>query len=162
MIIIFYFLALLQASFLPQLNIAGVTPNFVFILFFILIFFSDKKDASVNYENFFLGIICGFFLSVFSKSFFGAEIVVLVFISFFVKKIQQQLVEKNKKYPLTYFAPLFIISFVIFELFSWLVFYFYNHISPANFSWLFLAEIIYNLLFAIAGFYIFKKFFVIK
>jgi hypothetical protein len=115
-----------------------------------------------NCENIFLAAVSGFFLTIFSKSFFGVEIIVLILISIFVKKIQSSLIEKDEKHPFVYFAPLFIISFIIFELFLQLSFYINNHLWPSNLNWLFLFEIFYNLIFATIAFYISKKFLIKK
>lgn len=148
-IFLFYIFALLQNSFFTHLNLFGATPNLVFILFFILVFFSTKNAAFLDLEIIFYAIAAGLFLDVFSRSYFGISIFSFLLISFLIKKIRSALQEKkNDKFPIIYFLSLFLASLII-----------YNLIFTASFSISSIASLIYNLLFACLAFYIYKKFF---
>jgi cell shape-determining protein MreD len=165
-ILFFFFLALAQSSFLPYFNILGAVLNIIFVSFFLLNFFSFSnqrlsynKKLTLSISEIFLAITAGFFLDVYFASFFGSSIISFLVISFFVKKSLQNLKETKEKYSVVYFIVLFLASFVFSELFLDLILYFSNHLYPASFSWIFLVKIIYNLLFATAVFYVFKKIF---
>ncbi len=144
LIAVFYILVLLQSSFLVHFNIFGVVPNLVLILVCLLSFFEKPNE----YRGIFGAVIGGFFLDIFSNSFIGISIIILVVISFFIKKSLHLLKETSKRYPIIYFLPLFIFS-LIFYSFSSSVFQF-------SFSLSFLVEIIYNSVFAFLCFYICK------
>lgn len=155
-ILLFYFFALLQNSFLPHFNIFGAVPNLVFILFFLLMFFSvrggpsPKADApreqALGWQNIFYAIAAGFFLDIFSFSYFGASIAILFLMAFLIKKIINSL----KNLSIVFFIPLFLVFFTAYEI----IFRLY---LSANFGRNFYIEIVYNLAFAILGFYIYKK-----
>jgi rod shape-determining protein MreD len=132
----------------------GVTPNLILILFFLLVFF-EKPD--IYYTGIFAAIAAGLFLDILSVSYFGISIISLLFVTFFIKKFLYLLKEKKDRYPIIYFIPLFIISLIIYNLFLAVSMYFFGSNPMFNLSWYFLVEIVYNLIFAILGFYIYKK-----
>ncbi|MEK7665253.1 MAG: hypothetical protein AAB361_03955 [Patescibacteria group bacterium] len=146
--ILFYFLALIQNSFFVHFNIFGAVPNFIFILFFILIFFSFS-EKSYSRKNLFYSFVAGFFLDVFFGFYFGSSFALLLAISFIAKKILNSLKQKKDKYPFIHFAPLFLASLVSYE--AVLAVFF------GNISRIFLVKIIYSFLFAAPGFYFYKK-----
>jgi len=158
-IFLFYLLAVLQSSFFLHFNIMGIAPNFVLIFFFIIVFFSARGGPVLDWENLLYSVTAGFFLDVYSYSYFGISIVLLLAISILAKKIMQSLREKKDKYPIAYFAPLFLIFYVFYDVFSGLFVFFFD---PAHiifsFTWPLLIRILYNLTAAIFVFYICKGF----
>jgi len=156
-ILIFYFLFLFQASFLAHFSVLGIVPNFVFILFFLALFFSTADSISepktipkIFRENIFFAVSAGFFLDLFYFSFFGPAIISLVIVAVSVKKIFGSLREQKDKYPLNYFLILFLGSFLFYGIVSGL------SAHSISISWIFGFGIIYNLLFALLGFSIYK------
>lgn len=158
--LLFYFFAVLQNSFFVHFNILGIAPNFVFILFFILIFFSSHKGL-YSWEDLFYSVIAGFLLDVFYYSYFGVSFVLLSIIVVIIKKLLSSLKQRKDKHSIVYFIPLFSIFFTIYDLLSGAYFYFFSvpGSSAVSFdiSWIFLVKIIYNFIFAVIGFYIYKK-----
>ncbi|HCC59780.1 MAG: hypothetical protein A2402_00085 [Candidatus Staskawiczbacteria bacterium RIFOXYC1_FULL_37_43] len=155
-IILFYFFALLQNSFFAHFIFLGGSLNPVFILFFLLVFFEDKR----NYFYIILyAVTAGFFLDVFSYLNLGTSIILLAALAVFTKKIQSSLKEERDSYPLTHFSSLFLVCFAAYKLFVSLL-SFFPFFSPVYlaFGWNFLAEIIYSLFFANITFYIYKKY----
>lgn len=89
LILFFYILVLLQTSFLIHFNILGWwgwSPNLILISV-ILISFLEKPENNFGFFSAFAG---GFFLDIFSESFFGFNILILtatvLFIKFIFKK----------------------------------------------------------------------------
>jgi rod shape-determining protein MreD len=147
-VVIFYFFALLQNSFFIHFNFLGATPNLVFIFFTVLLFFS-----ALSWENFFYAATGGLFLDFFSHTYFGISIIFLLAVGFLFKKIQSLLKEnRGDSFPLVYFLPLFFMSFIAYDLL----------LRSAGFRIGLLAEMAYNLLFAVIIFYIYKRFFQLK
>ena len=145
---IFYFLAVLQNDFFAHFNLFGAIPNLVFVIFFMLIFFTKKRSY---YEVFFYAISAGLFLDFFSYTYFGVSIISLLIIGFIVKKIQDMLQEKkNDKFPFVYFLPLFLGSLIVYN--------FLSSIFISKFYFGSVPGIIYNLLIACLAFFAFKKF----
>jgi len=146
LIAVFYVSALLQSSFLVHFNIAGVIPNLILILVCLLSFF----EKSGRRQGLFGAVLGGFFLDIFSSSFIGISIISLIIVSFFVRKSFGILKETYEKRPIIYFLPLFVISLIFYDLFL------FNY-SIFQFNLSFFVEIIYNSIFALLFFYIFKK-----
>lgn len=144
-VFLFYLLAILQNSFFVHFNLFGATPNLVFILFFLLVFF-EKNNAS--YKIIFYALFAGLFSDFFLSTYFGASIIIFLLIGFSVKKIQTLLKEReNNQFPLIYFLPLFLVFLVL-------------HISLfEGFSPSLIPETAYNLFTAIIAFYAYKKLF---
>ncbi|MCX6720241.1 MAG: hypothetical protein NTW11_00260 [Candidatus Staskawiczbacteria bacterium] len=143
-VIIFLFIifALLQNSFFAHFSIFGATPNLVFILFFLLVFFAKKET---NYQIIYLSVIAGILLDIFSYAYLGPSIVSLLIGGFLLKKAQSMLKSGRDSYPFTYYLPLFLIFFAIYE------------ICFLGFNLGIIAEIIYNMVFASAFFYVYKR-----
>ena len=154
-ILLFYFLALLQNSFFTHFNLLGAVPNLVFILFFLLVFFEKKKK---NYLIVPLAIVAGFFLDIFSYTYIGPSIVLLIITGIVLKKIQSLLKNRADNCPFIYFLPLFLIFFVVYEILLMIYLHFFG-LSHAlmDFDLRFAAGIAYSLFFATLGFWIFKK-----
>ena len=153
-IILFYLFALLQNSFLWPFNLFGATPNLGFIFFFLLVFF-EKEGKNSNVI--FFAVIAGFFTDIFSYSYIGASIILLVVIGILLKKIQLTLKNREDGHPFVYFLPLFFISLLVYDLFLGL---YLNFLDPSRVAIAFGLEtvfaIIYNLLVASASFFIYK------
>ena len=155
-IFLFYFFALLQNSFLIHYNFFGSYLNLVFILFFLLIFFSAQganaqaRPAS-GWEVIFFAIIAGFISDIFSYNHFGISVVLLLCLGFLLKKAQSSLNLKEDKFPFAYFAPLFFVFLGLYNA---------TLMGSAHFFNLpFFVNLLLNLLAASLGFLIFKKFF---
>lgn len=140
-ILLLYIFALLQNSFFAHFSLFGATPNLVFSFFFLLVFFSEKE----NYIVIFLAILAGFFLDVFSYSYLGLSIIILIIIGLLLKKVQSELKVRHDNHPISYFLPLFIISLLIYDALMslWLRFSVFS--------------IIYSAIFGTAFFYIYKR-----
>lgn len=159
-IFLFYFFALLQNSFFVHFNISGSVPNLVFILFFLLVFFGKHNGYLKNFRQvIFLGALAGFFIDIFSYTYIGPSIILLIVIGFLAKRIQLLLKIRDDRFPFIYFAPIFLLSFIAYELLLMAYLHLFNFSPPlAVFDLRFLVEIVYNLFFAATGFLIFKKY----
>lgn len=86
LLIIFYFLILLQTSFLVHFSFWGIVPNLVFIaLIFINLFEKPEKKLGII-----AGLLGGFYLDIFSLSFqgfFGFYTLISLATSLFIKFI---------------------------------------------------------------------------
>lgn len=142
-IFLFYFFAVLQNSFFAHFNLFGAAPNLVFVFFLLLIFFERQNK---NLQIIFYAIVAGLFLDIFSYRYLGVSVVLFIFIGLLTKKIQSLLKEKRDKYPFIYFAFLVFVSLIVYEL-----------LLTASLGISFFGRVIYGLLFAAAGFYIYKK-----
>lgn len=156
-IFLFYLFAVLQNSFFTHFNLFGIFPNFVFILFFLLIFFEKKNDY---YKIIAWSVIAGLILDIFSYTYFGASVILFLFISFLAKRAQSLLKERNEAKPLFYFLPLFLVCFLVYEI---LLALHLRFIDPSHtaifFDWRVILEMVYNLIFAAIFFLVYKKFF---
>ncbi len=160
-IFIFYILALLQNSFFAHFSLLGSIPNLVFIFFFLLVFF-EKKDKNGRMDNnywiIFLAVTAGFFLDIFSYSYLGPSILLLMVLGVLLKKIQLLLKNRENNYPFVYFLPLFIFFILVYDLLIWLYFYF---LDPSKIILSFGSKtvyaVIYDLLIATVFFYTYKK-----
>lgn len=80
-IILFYFLALVQTSFMIYFKVWNMVPNF--ILFSVVVWnIFEKAD---NKFGLYQAIIGGFFLDVFSNRFIGFNILILVILVILIK-----------------------------------------------------------------------------
>ena len=158
LIIIFYFLALIQSSFLIHFSLSGITPNLILISVCLLSFFSTGAREVNKITGVFPAIAGGFFLDAFSGSFFGLSIAILLIISFFIRKVLGILKEPINPYPAAYFIFLFIFCLIFYDLSLKLSFTFFQSI-PFQFSlWTVLIKIVYSLVFALPGFFLCKKY----
>jgi len=82
-IIVFYFLVLIQTSFLVHFTIFDVIPNIILILIILWNLFEKRKD----YFGVVNGFIGGFFLDIFSNHFVGFYILIFVGLAIFIKLI---------------------------------------------------------------------------
>jgi len=77
----FYFFALIQTAFLFSLPL-------ILILIILINLFENPRDFS----GIFAGMIGGFFLDIFSSGIIGLQVVILVFLSLFIKLILKRYV----------------------------------------------------------------------
>ncbi len=147
--LIFYLILLIQESFLPHFNIRGVVPNLVLIFVCLFSFFEKSKKRDEKY-GIILVIIVGFFLDIFSVSFFGRFILILTAIYFLTRKTLSYFRDIPPKYSIFYFLLLFALSLILFEFLGALSF----HYSLPNLHDL-LIKIIYNLIIATIIFYLY-------
>ena len=152
--LLFFILAIIQASFFPYFAIMGAVPNVVFALFFILIFFEEKQEYSVG---FFTAILAGFFMDVFLPFYFGVSMIILLSIYFLQKLVVGFLKEGQDKYPILYFIPTFSACFILYYA-AWYLVSLFSSIK-LNFGFITLVSLAYTLVFACIGFYLYKKFF---
>ncbi len=82
-IIVFYFLVLIQTSFLVHFNILGIVPNLVLISVVLWNLFEKSK----NYFGLYAAFIGGFFLDIFSSRFIGFYVLILFALAIFIKLI---------------------------------------------------------------------------
>lgn len=158
LILVFYLLSLFQESFLPHFSISGVTPNLVLILVCLLTFFEERH----KHYGLFWVLIAGFFLDIFSKSYFGLSIFSLLLIYFFIKKSLRLLKEIPKNYSVIYFILLVVLSVVIYEL-LWGMFNWPLGRALLNFGGsTMIIKVIYNLAIGLIGFYLFKRFSILR
>jgi len=158
-ILFFYFLTLFQNSFVSHFAIFGVFPNLVLILFCLLSFFENSH----RYFNIFLALTAGFFLDIFSNSFFGVSIFSFIIIYFFIKETIHFLRDISQEYSVIYFILTFIFSIILYGFFFGLFSRFLNHSSLSLFGgYALVAKIAYNLPFAVAGFYLLKRYPIFK
>jgi rod shape-determining protein MreD len=144
-LILFYLLAILQNSFFVHFNLFGAKPNLVFILFFLLAFFSTQSGPILNWETTFYAISAGLLLDFFSYTYFGVSIILFLLIGFVVKKVQTLLRNnRNNNFPFFYFLPLFLVSLIAYDLLL------------KTFS---VSGLAYNVAVASVVFYVCKKFF---
>jgi rod shape-determining protein MreD len=91
LIFLFYFLVLIQTSFLIHFSFRGIVPNFVLIAVIFINFF-EKPEKRLGLISALLG---GFYLDIFSLSFpvfFGFSTLTFLAISFFIKFILRRYV----------------------------------------------------------------------
>ena len=86
LIFLLYFLALLQASFLPYFTFSQKwwgNGNLNLILFLVILLNLWEKPAEKS--GLIAGFFGGFFLDIFSENFFGYWILILIILSLFIK-----------------------------------------------------------------------------
>jgi len=144
--LIFYLLILLQTSLLFPLRIS---LNLILIFLFLIIFF-EKPSKGLSLSG---AIFGGFFLDLFSKEPFGTSILILFLDTLFVKQIL-----KNLKEPNIFFFCLLFLAFLFFYRLSISIFeYLFQDVSFSIFDSLNLFQIVFDLSFAIFGFYCLPK-----
>jgi len=111
-IAVFYLLALLQNSFFIHFSLAGATPNLILALFLTLLFFGKKN----NFYLFFLAVLAGIFLDIFSAGYLGVSIIILFAVGFLAKKAQISLKEGEDNYSFLFFILIFVVAQVLYNL----------------------------------------------
>ncbi|MFA6190102.1 MAG: hypothetical protein WC711_01120 [Candidatus Staskawiczbacteria bacterium] len=152
-IFIFYIFVLLQNSFFNHFSLFGVAPNLVFTLFFLLVFFSPSK-----LEVILLAVIAGFFIDIFSYTYVGPSIILLIILSILLKKVLSSLKNTAESYPFIYFLPLFVIFLLAYILLKDLYLYFLDpNKMVINLSLNIIYSLVYSSIFATAFFFIYKR-----
>lgn len=154
--LLFYFFAILQNSFLAHFSIFGEAPNLILILYFLLIFFEEPDKYHMGIFGAFMG---GFFLDIFSHSYFGGSILYLLILMFLVKRALQLLWKKSGEFSIFYFLPLFAVYSIFYNiLFNAGLVLLSRSFLNFNVNWTLAIALVYNLLFAAPSFFICKKF----
>lgn len=83
--ILFYFLAVLQASFFAHFSFWGIVPNML-IVFVVCISVFENPDSS---SGLFAAIFAGFFLDIFSQKPLGFSAAILYAAMFFMKTLKR-------------------------------------------------------------------------
>lgn len=146
--LLFLIFALIQAVFLPFFGIMGQIPNLVFILFYLIVFFDEKK------EGFFWAIFAGFLLDVFIPSYFGISIASLLIIYLIQKASRYFLKDIKGKYFILNFVALFSVNFIIYNIFIYIASMIFAFEFTIGLS--FIISLMYNIVFLLPGFYIYK------
>ena len=152
-ILIFFVLALLQASFLPYFNILGAIPGLVFILFFLLLFFQREREFR---QDFLGAIVAGFLMDMYSSFPFGFHIASLIAICLINTGADYFVKDSQGKHQLLYFTGFFAFYFAVNQalLFGFLrIFGMDFHFDTVTIF----ITLAYSLPFAIIGFYGYKK-----
>ena len=113
-IAVFYLLALLQNSFFIHFSLAGATPNLILALFLTLLFFGKKN----NFYLFFLSVLAGIFLDIFSAGYLGVSIIILFAIGLLAKKVQISLKEGEDNYSFIFFILIFAVAQALYDFIS--------------------------------------------
>ncbi|MEA3296067.1 MAG: hypothetical protein U9Q27_02950 [Patescibacteria group bacterium] len=86
--IFFWFLTLVEASFLIHFSVFDIIPNLIFLSVIAINIFEKTQ----NKTGIFAGFIGGFFLDIWSSLFFGAQILILTSMSILIKMIVKKYV----------------------------------------------------------------------
>jgi len=153
-ILFLYLFVLLEGGFLNHFAICGVVPNLVLILLCLAAFFEKPH----GYSGIFLAVFSGLFLDIFSKLFFGVSILTMVIIYLLIRELIHILRDTRQKHSIFYFIPIFILCLIMYDFFLILFSYLTDHSVLLSFGgYTLLIKIAYNLVFATAGFMLFKK-----
>lgn len=154
-IFLFYLFALLQNSFFVHFSFFGLIPNLIFIFFFSLVFFLKKERG---YQVIYYSALAGLLLDMYSGTFIGPAILILMVLGFMLKKMQSSLKSMDDNYPFGYFSSLFLLFYAGFRV---LIMLYLQFIDPLHISFIlnfnFLIEIIYNSVIASVFFYVLKR-----
>lgn len=145
-ILLSFIFASLQVGFLPNYSFFGAVPNLVFVLFFLVIFFSNEKYGLYQaLYSLFFGILIDMFSNPYK--FIGVYLILFLIMGFALKKLQRFFFSSFDRFPLDQFIFLFLFFCAIFEFtqFEFLL---------SNIFWLTIAC---SFVFSLLGFYIFKS-----
>lgn len=145
--LIFYILILFQTSFLTHFEILGQAPNLVLIFLFLIIFF-NLAPLSIHWE----AILAGFFLDLFSDYPIGISIFFLFLNTLLLKEI----LKNFKKTNIFVFTLLFLVFLCLYNCSLSVFDYFFEKSNFFRLDRFFSVQVIYNLVFAIFGFYFVK------
>lgn len=146
--LLFYFLALLQTSFFAHFSLLGIIPNLVFIFFFLLAFFAHEENVSFLWRLLFFSVIAGFLLDIFYGYFLGFSVVLLFVLGFLAHRAHSMLLDSSGNFSAGYFTAIFLASFLIYQII----------LQPKIITdWKILPILLFNVLFALVGFFIFVK-----
>lgn len=138
-IFVFYFLGLVQNSLLAGLKIP---VDFIFILFYLLVFFEKHH----NYPAFiFFAFLAGILRDIFSFDYIGLSSIIFLAIAFSVKRLQAVFNIRKDDYSLPNFMMFFLVSFIVYSILS--AFLFHANTGPIL-SLYFFKQLVYNALAA--------------
>ena len=145
-IIFFYFLSLIQTSFLVPFNVSGKLPNLilVFVIYFVLL-----ENPKENF-GFFTAFVGGFYIDIFSSHPLGTTTIFLLVLTFLLKKLSSSL----KNMTIFWFSLFSFGALVVYNAFSQLASGFSQF--PFSFRVLLSVELIYNFILILAIFYLFS------
>ena len=106
-ILIFYFLAILQISFLAHFKIPGQFLNLILISVVLMVGLSPW-----GFEAAFLG---GFFLDVFSKSPLPLSIIIFLIFTLLIKKFLRTFKTTTKKFLIFSFCGILLFSLILYN-----------------------------------------------
>jgi len=152
LLIIFYIFTLIQTSFFIHFNeflgrYKTCIPNLILISLILITFFENpqKKDSII------LAFFGGFFLNLFSNQWPGLEIIILILIVFFIKKLLGIL---NKK-SFLFFALIFVFSLFFYDL----IISISDNIFKFYFDFKFISlKVCYSLIIGSIGYYALRKY----
>jgi len=144
--------ALLQQSFLPYFSIMGAFPNLIFIVFFLAVFFEEKHQY---YWGILFAGLCGLVLDIFSPFRFGYSIIILAILYLATKVSIYMIKERQDKYLVFYFAPMFLVAYSLYIILINL----FAHFPRIGVTWQEgVASLVYNVLVALVIFYLYQWF----
>jgi len=152
-VLAFYFISLIQNSFLSHFIVFGVTPNLLLALVCLNTFLDESQSCSGLVS----AISAGAFLDILNGSFLGVSILAMLLVCLFIRKTLVYLIDFPIEYSILYFIPILAISSVLymfivnllFCLFSWSIFLSFN-------IWAILGEVFLNVILGVIGFYSFR------
>lgn len=149
LIFFFYFLVLIQGGLLIHFNILGKIPNLVLISLLVFLFLEKPKS---NFA-FFTAFLAGFFLDLSSGNFFGQNILILLILSYLLKR--SLFLIKNLNF--IWLSILLIFSLIFYNLSLTFILSFGKMVDISQFQQVFkvgfFIEILYNLILGITFFY---------
>ncbi|MBM3206016.1 MAG: hypothetical protein FJZ43_00095 [Candidatus Staskawiczbacteria bacterium] len=152
-VLILFFATIFQFSLLPYFSIAGYTPNLLFIIFFLVIFFENKG----KYETIiFMAFVCSIFLDITTISYFGISFIILLLIFGLEKAFSYLSKSGQEKISIYYFLAIFSLFFILYHLIGYFVSFFFKFDTGFSFSYMVLIGLLYNIIFAGIGFYLYK------
>jgi len=80
-IAVFYFLALIQTSFMVHFSVWGLIPNLIFLSVIVWNVFEKSKNNFGIYQ----ATAAGFFLDIFSSRVIGFNVIILIFLAVIIK-----------------------------------------------------------------------------
>ncbi len=150
-----FIVAIMQNSLLAYFNIAGYFPNLVFIFFFSLVFFENKKEYELGL---FTGLVAGLFLDVMSTSYFGISVIALLAVYLLEKLSVYFLKGGQDRFSFYYFILLFFGCFLLYNILLYVLSMAFKFSINIDFSLGMIIGLLYNILFACAGFYLYRFF----
>lgn len=156
--ILLYFFALLQNSFFAHYKFFGIVPNLVFSLFFLIVFFSERSRQVFNWQIVFYALVAGLLMDIFTSSYLGVSVILLILIGFLLKITQALLKEDKSEFPFVSFLMLYIGWLLVFDVLNMFYLRFIDPSqAPLFIDWRFFAGKAYNLFFAAIIFWIYKR-----
>lgn len=153
LVVAFYFISVIQSSFLSHFVVFGVAANLSLVLVCLITFLSNTR----SYAGVVAATASGVFLDLLGGSFFGVSIFAMLLAYLIVKKSLVYLVDFPKEYSILYFIPILAIS----TIFYGFIINFLSGFSALPVSlyfngWAILLEALFNVVLGVIGFYVFR------